>query len=148
MAFWRQGGCCGQRVSLRRCRGRSAAHAVSLRVHRCRCRSLRRRAAHPLPPGQGHCRAALKSAVNTHESGAGGKGFPLLQSLRDVLKRFSKEAGFFFSGRALGLLDVGSNPGRRVWFRFQLLPLETAVNGGERSSRARCPAPRWGDVAL
>lgn len=94
VAFWRQGACCWQCVSLRRCRGRSAAHAVSLRAHRCRCRSLRRRAAHPLPPGQGHCRAALKSAVNTHESGAGGKGFPLLQSLRDVLKHFSKEAVF------------------------------------------------------
>lgn len=125
MAFWRQGGYCGQRVSLRRCRGRSAAHAVSLRVHRCRCRcrSLRRRAAHPLPPGQGHCRAALKSAVNTHESGAGGKGFPLLQSLRDVLKRFSKEAVFFFffwegsgaagcgiQSRAEGLVQVSAPP--------------------------------------
>lgn len=46
------------------------------------------------PLVQRHCRGALKSAVNTHESGAGGKGFPLLQSLRDVLKHFSKEAVF------------------------------------------------------
>lgn len=53
-----------------------------------------------------------------------------------------------FSGRALGLLAQGSNPTRRAWFRFQLLPLETAVNGGESSSRARYPAPKWGDVAL
>lgn len=77
--------------------GAAQAHAVSLRAHRCRSGSLRRcrpRAAHPLPLVQWQCRAALKSAVNTHESGAGGKGFPLLQSLRDVLKHFSKEAVF------------------------------------------------------
>lgn len=53
-----------------------------------------------------------------------------------------------FSGRALRLLARGSNPTRRAWFRFQLLPLETAVNGGESFSRARFPAPKWGDVAL
>lgn len=81
--------------------GAAQAHAGSLRAHRSRSRSrswsLRRcrpRAAHPLPLVQRHCRGALKSAVNTHESGAGGKGFPLLQSLRDVLKHFSKEAVF------------------------------------------------------
>lgn len=106
MAFWTRGLCFWQPV----CPGGRAvpggaaqALAVSLRAHRSRScsssrscsRSLRRRrprAAHPLPLVQWQCRGALKSAVNTHESGAGGKGFPLLQSLRDVLKRFSKEA--------------------------------------------------------
>lgn len=129
--------------------GAAQALAVSLRSHRCRSGSLRRcrpRAAHPLPLVQWQCRGALKSAVNTHESGAGGKGFPLLQSLSGCSQALFQRG--CFSGRGLGLLAEGSNPTRRVWFGFQLLPLETAVNGGESSGRARSPAPKRGDVAL
>lgn len=97
VAFWPRGWSFSQALCVRRARrwrGRSAAHAVSLRAHRSRSCSLRPRTAHALPLVLWHCRAAFKSAVNTHESGAGGKGFPLLQSLRDVLKHFSKEAVF------------------------------------------------------
>lgn len=119
MAFWRQGSSFAQALSRV-----AVAELAGAQLTR---RAIRESASVPTAPvpiapvpiaspaprnppaaaGQWQCRGALKGAVNTHRSGARGKGFPLLQSLRDVLKHFPKRAVFL--GGLSGCCREGSN---------------------------------------
>lgn len=154
MAFWTRGSCFSQtlRVPAGGCSGAGWRSAGTRGVTAGASVPLRVPTALPAPrsPSTPACAVAVPSRLEKcckyPRVRCRGEGFsapPIASGCSQAL--FQRGC---FSGRALGLLAVGSNPTRRVWFRFQLLPLETAVNGGESSSRARYPAPKRGDVAL
>jgi len=76
----------------------------------------------------------------------GGRVFPLLQSLREVLKHFFRRG--CFSGRALGLLAGGiQSPLLGFGSGFSSSRWRQLRTEAQAAVGARCPAAEWVDAA-